>query len=77
MPKRKLDATSRFYALLLRLLPSRLRSRAASEMLATFRERQREARSKGRSALVRVWASELAGLVVVAVRARRDRKSVV
>ncbi|MGH7578294.1 MAG: ABC transporter permease, partial [Longimicrobiales bacterium] len=40
-------------------------------MLETFRERQREARPAGRLALVRVWASEFADLLVVLVRARR------
>jgi putative ABC transport system permease protein len=55
----------------LRLLPRALRDRIGDGMLEVFDERQREAQAAGVLAMLRVWAHELGGAVLVAVQARR------
>lgn len=54
------------------LLPGWLHDRAADEMEAIFRARQREA--GGSSGLARAWAVEFGGLFITAIRARLHRR---
>ena len=66
------DIPDRIFRKLQHVYPREFREEYADEMIVTFEERAREARARGRRALIRFWVSVLMDVIATAAREHSD-----
>ncbi len=66
------DIPDRIFRKLQHVYPREFREEYADEMIVTFEERAREARARGRGALIRFWVSVLMDVIATAAREHSD-----